>query len=133
VTELTALPVRRVMRENPTDVGELNRAGADKNRRHLALRRAWDAEHTPGEGLSRAAEGHSRNKPVEPTAAQLRHWFTTTLAPLLTSCRPSEIRRVTGLSLGYAFMIRDGYVPHPRHYRALAGLLAVEPPSGEGR
>jgi hypothetical protein len=59
---------------------------------------------------------------------QLRDWFTARVAPLVAKCSIAEIRRSTGLSTRYVIMIRQGLVPHPRHYPALAALVGIEVP-----
>lgn len=100
----------------------------DKSRRHLALRRAWDAEHAP----TMASDARRRNtwtKAAGPAVDQLREWFTATVRPLLAKCSIAEIRNATGLSTRYVIMIRKGLVPHPRHYLVLAALVEVDAPS----
>ena len=104
--------------------------GGSKNRRHLALRRAWNAEHAPAEQPSRLGKRNTWSKATGADVDQLREWFTTTLAPLLAKRPLAEIRGATGLSTRYVIMIRQGYVPHPRHYTMLAELAGVEAPSG---
>jgi hypothetical protein len=125
--ELVALPAHRAPSGSPTEGGGLSRGVAEKNRRHLALRRAWDAEHTPGEGLSRTPKERVGDKA---TGEQLRRWFTTTLVPIVAKRPFAEIRSATGLSTRYAIMIRQGHIPHPRHYPALAHLAGVPMPPG---
>src|SRR5205823_4076498 len=44
----------------------VDRGGLSKQRRHFALRRAWDAQNMPGEGLSREPDPHGRNKRPSP-------------------------------------------------------------------
>jgi CRISPR-associated protein Cas1 len=102
--------------------------GGDKNRRNLALRRAWDAEHAAHAGASPARTRNIWTKAAGPAVEQLRQWFTTTVAPLVANRPLPEIRSATGLSTRYAIMIRQGYVPHPRHYPSLAALVGAEFP-----
>jgi hypothetical protein len=69
----------------------------DKSRRHLALRRAWIAEHA---GPAGATLNNARN--AWPTASgatvdQLREWFETTIRPLLAKCSLADIRNATEL------------------------------------
>ncbi len=90
----------------PSDDAELDRGAGNKNARHLALRREWDAEHASAERSSRLRMRNSWTKASGPAVDQLREWFTTTLAPLVAKCPLSEIRRATGLSTRYAIMIR---------------------------
>lgn len=125
--ELTALPAFPAAGAL-SDEDASDRGGGSKNRKHLALRRAWDAEHPPSKVAAKAAKAHGRNTWAVPTSEHLRSWFATTLAPLLSTRHHSEIQRVTGLSKRYAIMIRQGSPPHPRHYRTLAELVGVQPP-----
>jgi hypothetical protein len=101
----------------------------DKSRRHLALRRAWNAEHASPKRALDARKRNTWTTASGPAADQLREWFTATVAPLVAKRSIAEIRRVSGLSTRYVIMIRQGLVPHPRHYPVLATLVGVEPPS----
>jgi hypothetical protein len=105
--------------------GEVVRGLAEKNRRHIVERRGWDARHTPGEGLTQTG-------PRRPTATQarLRRWYAAKLQPRIVALRNPEIAQATGLSIRYAIMIRQGFVPHPRHFGALAKLAGVRLPEG---
>jgi hypothetical protein len=101
---------------------------ADKARRHLALRRAWIAQHAaPGVAVP---SGERNTWPTTSGAdvAQLRDWFATTVRPLLAKCPLADICNATGLSTGYVIRVRHGRIPHPRHYSALAQLVGVELP-----
>jgi hypothetical protein len=93
---------------------------ADKARHHLMQRRSWDARHTPGEGLMQTG-------PRAPavTQAGLRQWYASELQTHMPALSNREIVRATGLSRRYAIMIRQGYIPHPRHFAALARLANV--------
>jgi CRISPR-associated endonuclease Cas1 len=104
-----------------------------KNRRHLALRRAWDAEHPPSETAARAAKAHGRNTWAMPADKQLREWFSSVLAPRLVETDWRDIQRATGLSKRYAFMVKAGYIQHPRHYPSLTELVGVTPPQQTSR
>jgi CRISPR-associated endonuclease Cas1 len=132
-SDIPALPVRAAPSESPAAGNRFNPGSAEKNRRHFALRRAWDAAHTPGQGLSRARAQRSEDRPAGLPKEQLQEWFATTVGPRLSSCRVSEICRATGLSKRYAIMMRKGCVPHPRHYLVLAELVGVEAPSRDGQ
>ena len=102
----------------------------DKSRRHLALRRAWDAEHARPAGSSLARKRNTWTTASGPAVDQLREWFIAGVAPLLANCPIADIRHTTGLSTRYVIMIRQGLVPHPRHYPALAALVGIEMPKG---
>jgi CRISPR-associated endonuclease Cas1 len=132
-SDTPALPVRAAPSESPAAGNRFNPGSAEKNRRHFALRRAWDAVHTPGQGLSRAPVQKRKHQPAGVPKEQLQEWFATTVGPRLSSCRVSEICRATGLSKRYAIMMRKGCVPHPRHYLVLAELVGVEAPSRDGQ
>jgi hypothetical protein len=102
----------------------------DKSRRHLALRRAWDADHARPAGTPVARKRNTWTQASGPAVDQLREWFTATVAPHLAKYPIAEIRHATGLSTRYVIMIRQGLVPHPRHYPALASLVGSELPRG---
>jgi hypothetical protein len=51
--------------------------------------------------------------------------FSQKVQPLLASVSTSVIRSRIGVSRWYAGRIRQGYRPHPRHWRALAELVRV--------
>jgi hypothetical protein len=55
--------------------------------------------------------------------------FSHQIQPLLSNIPRSAIRLRIGVSRWYAGRIRQGYCPHPRHWRALAQLVDV---SAEG-
>jgi hypothetical protein len=108
--------------------GASKHGDAEKSRRHLALRRAWIAQHAPS--AEPALNGERNRWPAASgaTADQLRQWFTTTVQPLLANRPLADIRSVTDLSTGYVIRIRRGRMPHPRHFSALAQLVGVEVP-----
>jgi hypothetical protein len=98
------------------------RRRAEKLQKSLAARRAW--------GSARAnAKGHLPTiHPAENAA--LVQWFSTELKPRLASVRPVDIARALDVSQGYSIRIKHGYMPHPRHFAALAKLADVTPPKG---
>jgi hypothetical protein len=51
--------------------------------------------------------------------------FSRKIQPLLGSIRTSAIRSRIGVSRWYAGRIRQGYLPHPRHWQALAELVGI--------
>ena len=51
--------------------------------------------------------------------------FTNRIQPLLSTLSISTIARGIGVSRGYAGRVRDGYVPHPRHWESLAELVSI--------
>jgi hypothetical protein len=53
--------------------------------------------------------------------------FAGKIQPLLSSVSMSAIRSALGISKWYASQIRQGYRPHPRHWKALAGLVGILP------
>ncbi len=122
---LAALAAARAAGRNPGNEGEAAARMAAKNRRNIIARRAWDAQHTPGEGLTRTGP-----RALNVTQAGLREWYTAELQPHLAALRNPEIAQATGLSIRYAIMIRQGFVPHPRHFAPLAGLAGVPLPNG---
>jgi hypothetical protein len=101
----------------------------DKSRRHLALRRAWNAEHALPAGSEPVQKRNGWSRASGSTVDKLREWFTAAVAPRMATCPVAEIRRATGLSTRYAIKIRQGHVPHPRHFAALASLAGVPAPA----
>jgi CRISPR-associated endonuclease Cas1 len=51
--------------------------------------------------------------------------FLKRIQPLLATASTSAIRRCIGVSHWYASKIRQGYRPHPRHWRSLAELAGM--------
>jgi hypothetical protein len=115
--------------EISTDSPRSKHGNGDKSRRHLALRRAWIAEHAPSRGAAGSRERNSWPAASGATFDQLYHWFETTVRPLLAKCSLADIRNATELSTGYVIRIRRGRTPHPRHFEALAKLAGVEAPA----
>jgi CRISPR-associated endonuclease Cas1 len=83
---------------------------------------------------ARAKHGATRRRHAkacsEWNASTQPAWLTTKvfsqqIQPLLGSIRTSEIRSRIGVSRWYAGRIRQGYLPHPRHWQALAQLVGV--------
>ena len=80
---------------------------AESERRHANARSAWDASSQP--------------------AWLTREIFSQRIRPLLASISTSAIRSRIRVSRWYASRIRQGYCPHPRHWRAQAKLVKVSP------
>src|SRR5207237_563988 len=53
--------------------------------------------------------------------------FSNKVQPLLANVSTASIRSKIGVSRWYAGRIREGYKPHPRHWQALAELVALGP------
>jgi hypothetical protein len=64
--------------------------------------------------------------------APLRAWYAEHVAPKLAGLAPSTIRAATGLSNTYVELIRDGTIPHPQYFKALAAVVGIEPPAELG-
>jgi hypothetical protein len=120
---LAALAAARIAGRNPGNEDGAAARIADKNRRHIIARRAWDARHTPGDGLTRTGP-----RTLSAMQTELRQWYARELQPRIVALRNAEIMQATGLSKRSAIMIRQGFVPHPRHFEALAQLAGVEAP-----
>jgi hypothetical protein len=52
-------------------------------------------------------------------------FYSEEVQPLLPSTSASTIARTISVSRWYAGRIREGYKPHPRHWKALAKLVGV--------
>jgi hypothetical protein len=81
---------------------------ADSQRRHSRARSSWDESSQPGW-----------------LTAEL---FSQKIQPLLSDVATSAIRSSIGVSRWYASRIRQGYRPHPRHWRALAKIVGIGAP-----
>jgi len=64
-------------------------------------------------------------KPSDQPAWLTEKFYSEKIQPLLSKVATSVIRTTLGVSRWYASRIRQGYRPHPRHWEALAGLVAV--------
>jgi hypothetical protein len=78
---------------------------ADSQRRHSRARSTWDESSQPAWLTSKV--------------------FSQRIQPLLVGVSTSTIRSRIGVSRWYASRIRQGYRPHPMHWRALAGLVGI--------
>jgi hypothetical protein len=125
VKKLNSLSEFEPPRRGPVQAKDGGRQRAEKNRQHLALSRAWEADHAPNGGLRRS----SWNSVSAAVTEDQRNWFVRELAPLLALRRPTEIQRAAGFSPRYAIMIRQGHMPHPRHFQKLADLVELPLPS----
>ncbi|HEU0050062.1 MAG TPA: hypothetical protein VFQ43_20905, partial [Nitrososphaera sp.] len=72
-------------------------------RRHALARSSWDASSQP--------------------AWLTSEFFSQQVHPLLAKFSTSTICRRIGVSRWYASRVRQGYKPHPRHWRALSELV----------
>jgi CRISPR-associated endonuclease Cas1 len=112
----------------PSKISASKHGDADKSRRHLALRRAWIAEHASPAGFTLNGERNTWPKASGAGIDKLREWYVVTVSPLLVGRSLAEICDATELSYRSAILIRKGHVPHPRHYQNLAALVGVELP-----
>jgi CRISPR-associated endonuclease Cas1 len=107
---VNAARIGRVAARSP----EARARHAESERRHAEARSSWDASSQP-DWLT-------------------GEFYSQTIQPLLTDVSTAAIRTRIGVSRWYAVRIRQGYRPHPRHWQALATLVAVSPGSRlEGR
>jgi CRISPR-associated endonuclease Cas1 len=90
---------------------------------------------------ARAKHGASRRRQAEACsewdASTQPVWltaevYTQKIQPLLAALSTSAIGSHIAVSRGYAGRIRDGYRPHPRHWRELAELVGFEPSTAVG-
>jgi CRISPR-associated endonuclease Cas1 len=99
---------------NAASLGRLAARSPESRAKHVASRQrhakacsAWDAS----------------TQPVWLTVKV----FAQEIQPLLREISTSAIRSQIGVSRWYAGRIRQGYLPHPRHWQALAELVCVSP------
>jgi hypothetical protein len=75
----------------------------------------------------RHAEGISAWDPATQPSWLTAEVYRERLQPLLELASSSAIAAKIGVSRWYAGRIRRGYLPHPRHWKALADLVACMP------
>jgi hypothetical protein len=75
----------------------------------------------------RHAQGISAWDPASQPAWLTAEVFRNRIQPLLAKASASAIKARIRVSAGYAGRIRQGYLPHPRHWRALAQLVGFLP------
>ncbi|SPF35955.1 hypothetical protein SBA1_1480029 [Candidatus Sulfotelmatobacter kueseliae] len=68
-------------------------------------------------------------KPSDQPAWLTEKFYSEKVQPLLAAMSASAIARQISVSRWYAGRIREGYRPHPRHWRALAQLVGLPPGS----
>jgi hypothetical protein len=102
---LTAASVGRVAARTP----ESRAKHSASRRRHAEACAAWDASTQP--------------------AWLTPEVFAQQIQPLLKTISASTIRSQIGVSRWYAGRIRSGYVPHPRHWQALAKVVGILVPT----
>lgn len=91
------------------------RGGGDRNRRHLALRRAWNDEHASATGPSSVRKRKCIEQGGRSGCGSVPSMVHNDgLPPLVTKCPLAEIRRATGLSTRYVIMIRKGLGIQPQ-------------------
>jgi CRISPR-associated endonuclease Cas1 len=71
----------------------------------------------------RHAQACSAWDPATQPASLTKEFFSRKVQPLLATVPTSKIASTIGVSRWYAGRIREGYRPHPRHWRALARLV----------
>ena len=97
------------------DIARIGRVAAQKPEA-----RAKHSESARSHALARS----SWNTSSQP-AWLTQECFLKKIQPLLSTASTSAIRRCIGVSHWYASKIRQGYQPHPRHWRALAELAGI--------
>jgi hypothetical protein len=114
VAALAALARARGEGKDPSHTEHARQLRVEHYRRHARAVREWRSQPHWSEAYD----------------AKLRQWFTRSLYPAISNCRPLDIVNATGVSTAYAHMIRKGeYSPHPRHYPALAKLAGIAMPA----
>lgn len=98
-----------------SEKAEPGRGGGDRNRRHLALRRAWNDEHASATGPSSVRKRKCIEQGGRSGCGSVPSMVHNDgLPPLVTKCPLAEIRRATGLSTRYVIMIRKGLGIQPQ-------------------
>jgi CRISPR-associated endonuclease Cas1 len=78
---------------------------SESARKHAVARSSWDASSQP--------------------TWLTQDCFSKKIQPLLSDIPSSKIRSCIGVSHWYASKIRQGYCPHPRHWKSLADLAGM--------
>ena len=116
---------RQVPRALDPKKAEPGRGGGDRNRRHLALRRAWNDEHASATGPSSVRKRKCIEQGGRSGCGSVPSMVHNDgLPPLMTTCPLAEIRRATGLSTRYVIMIRKGLGIRPQE---TISILVVKP------
>src|SRR5215469_24081 len=100
---------RQVPRALDPKKAEPGRGSGDRNRRHLALRRAWNDEHASATGPSSVRKRKCIEQGGRSGSGSVPSMVHNDgLPPLMRKYPLAEIRRATGLSTRYVIMIRKG-------------------------
>jgi len=93
------------------------------------------AGHTP-EAIAKEAATHRKHalaraawNPAKQPTWLTEQVFSENIQPALAQASATVIAKRIGVSRWYAGRIREGYRPHPRHWRALAALVTITPTS----
>jgi hypothetical protein len=118
------------IRAGRTDCGKCAVEGATKRLVEVA-RIGRVAGHTP-EALAKEGESQRQHSKARSSwvASSQPSWLTSgvyseKIQPRLAEVSTSVIASRIGVSRWYAGKIRQGYCPHPRHWRALSQLVDV--------
>ena len=87
----------------------------------------WDARTLNATSKRQNALAQHAWKPSDQPAWLTEKFYSEKVQPVLAGVSASAIARQISVSRWYAGRIREGYRPHPRHWRALAKLVAVGP------
>ena len=90
------------------------------------------AGHTP-EAIAKESETHRKHaqakaawNPSTQPAWLTEQVYSEKVQPALANVSATEIAKTIGVTRQYAACIRDGHRPHPRHWQALAKLVAIQ-------
>lgn len=117
----------KIIRRGRTDCADCAIEGATQ-RLASAARIGRSVSHTPEARAKQSAtrRRHARGCSEWDLSTQpawlTENVFLQKVEPLLAALSTSKIAAAIGVSRGYAGRIREGYRPHPRHWRALAEL-----------
>jgi CRISPR-associated endonuclease Cas1 len=98
---IVAAQIGRISGHTPQALAKEGRT----QRQHAKARSAWDASSQP--------------------SWLTAEFYSNKIQPMLANASTSAIARRIGISRWYAGRIRQGYRPHPRHWKALAELVGV--------
>jgi hypothetical protein len=120
----------KTVRRDSTNCGECDLKIATKRLVEVA-RVGRVAGHSP-EAIAKEAATHRKHaqaraawNPAKQPSWLTNRVFSERIQPALAQASATAIAKRIGVSRWYGGRIREGYLPHPRHWQALAELIGV--------
>lgn len=84
-----------------------------------------EARAKEGQAQRRQAKARSEWSAANQPAWLTEQFYSEKICPMLVQFPASIIAKRIGVSVVHAARIREGYCPHPRHWKLLASLVGV--------